>query len=148
MLPQGALNAQRYRDDILDTIVRPYAAAIGPDFVLQADNARRHTAQIARRYLEEQTIVPMKWPARSPDLNPIEHVWDAPGRRVAGLHLPPQNLQALRTALCAQWDLLPMELVNNFINSMQHRCRSCIAVSEDHTPYRGNFPISSAHLYF
>ncbi|GFU56849.1 transposable element Tcb2 transposase [Trichonephila clavipes] len=40
----------------------------------------------------------MEWPACSPDMNPIEHVWDALGRRVAGRQPPPQTLQELERA--------------------------------------------------
>ncbi|GFV89276.1 hypothetical protein TNCV_286091 [Trichonephila clavipes] len=38
----------------------------------------------------------MDWPARSPDLNPIEHVWDFLGRRLAARTLPPVTIRELR----------------------------------------------------
>ncbi|GFV04737.1 hypothetical protein TNCV_4611661 [Trichonephila clavipes] len=41
----------------------------------------------------------MDWPARSPDLNPIEHVWDFLGRRLAARALPPVTIRELRLAL-------------------------------------------------
>ena len=47
VLPGGILNAQRYRDGILDPIIRPYANAIDDTFILQADNAR-----LLKPYLE------------------------------------------------------------------------------------------------
>ncbi|GFX16833.1 hypothetical protein TNCV_2518111 [Trichonephila clavipes] len=42
--------------------------------------------------------------ARSPDLNPIENVWDALGRRVAGRNYPPTNKDTLIRALTEEWD--------------------------------------------
>ncbi|GFY17270.1 transposable element Tcb2 transposase [Trichonephila clavipes] len=59
---------------ILDPYVHPYAAAIGNDFILMDDNARPHRAGIVEEYLEDHGLERMEWPARSPDLNPIEHL--------------------------------------------------------------------------
>ncbi|GFW17408.1 transposable element Tcb2 transposase [Trichonephila clavipes] len=69
----GTVTGLRYRDEILDPYVRPYAAAIGNDFILMNDNARPHRAGIFEEYLEDHGLERMEWPARSPDLNPIEH---------------------------------------------------------------------------
>ncbi|GFV01454.1 DDE_3 domain-containing protein [Trichonephila clavipes] len=70
----GTVTGLRYRDEILDPYVRPYAAAIGNDFILMDDNARPHRARIVEEYLEDHGLDRMEWPARSPDLNPIEHL--------------------------------------------------------------------------
>ncbi|GBO22563.1 hypothetical protein AVEN_163339-1 [Araneus ventricosus] len=71
LLPYKNLNAQRYKDDILDSIVCPYSVAIRDTFILQADNARSHTARLVQQFLEEETTVQMEWPVRFLDLNPI-----------------------------------------------------------------------------
>ncbi|UYV67868.1 hypothetical protein LAZ67_5002307 [Cordylochernes scorpioides] len=52
----------------------------------------------------------MDWPARSLDLNPIEHVWDALVRRIGARHPSPRTLVELRTALLEEWGLLPVDL--------------------------------------
>lgn len=57
------------------------------------DNARSHTARMVQEYLNRQEIEVMGWPARSPDLNPIEHVWDMLYRRVSVRPNPPQNVR-------------------------------------------------------
>ncbi|GFX04209.1 transposable element Tcb1 transposase [Trichonephila clavipes] len=64
----------RYRDEVLELIVRFYAAAVGPTFVLMDDNARPHRADIADDYLESEGTARMAWPAYSHDLNPIENL--------------------------------------------------------------------------
>ncbi|KFM57308.1 Transposable element Tcb1 transposase, partial [Stegodyphus mimosarum] len=115
------LNTQVYRDDILIDYVRPYAGAIGDAFLLQDDNAKPHLASIVDDYLQQETIMRIEWPARSSDLNPIEHVWDALGRRLAALNPPPQTLAALATALQEQWVSLPTELRDRIIGSITHR---------------------------
>ncbi|GBM69328.1 hypothetical protein AVEN_155753-1 [Araneus ventricosus] len=73
----------RYRDEILEPYVRLFRGAVGPEFILMDDNARPHRAILIEEFLESEDIRRMYWPARSPDLNPIERVWDALGRAIA-----------------------------------------------------------------
>ncbi|GFU65791.1 transposable element Tcb2 transposase [Trichonephila clavipes] len=86
-------------DEILRPILVSYAAAIGDNFILMDDNCRPHRANLVEDFLFEEGIVRMEWPACSPDMNPIEHVWDALGRRVGGRQPPQQTLQELERAL-------------------------------------------------
>ncbi|GFT98144.1 transposable element Tcb1 transposase [Trichonephila clavipes] len=121
IIRDGPLTARRYRNEILRPIVVPYAAAIGEDFILMDDNCRPHCANLVEDFLFEEGIVRMEWPASSPGMNPIEHVWDALGRRVAGHQLPPQTLQELERALLEEWDRIP-QLVNTPCLKCAQRC--------------------------
>ncbi|GFY01617.1 transposable element Tcb2 transposase [Trichonephila clavipes] len=80
------------RPMILRPIVVPYAAAIGDDFILMNDNCRPHRANLVEDFLFEGGIVRIEWLACSPDMNPIEHVWDALGRQIAGCKSPQTTL--------------------------------------------------------
>ncbi|GFX61706.1 transposable element Tcb2 transposase [Trichonephila clavipes] len=77
----------------------------------------------------------MEWPASSPNMNTIEHVWDALGRRVAGRQTPPQTLQELERALLEEWDSIPQLVINSLIDSMPQRCLTLRATRGNHTPY-------------
>ncbi|GFV89519.1 transposable element Tcb2 transposase [Trichonephila clavipes] len=135
IIRDGPLTARRYRDEILRPIVVPYAAAIGDDFILMDDNCRPYRANLVEDFLFEEGIARMEWPACSPDMNPIEHVWDAIGRRVAGRQPPPQTLQELERALLEEWDRIPQLVINSLIDSMPQRCSTLLAVRGNHTPY-------------
>ncbi|GFT84435.1 transposable element Tcb2 transposase [Trichonephila clavipes] len=77
----------------------------------------------------------MDWPARSPDLNPIEHVWDFLGKSLAARTLPPVTIRELRLALQDEWAAMPQQLIDTLILSMGRRCETCLAVRGDHIPY-------------
>ncbi|UYV76586.1 K02A2.6-like, partial [Cordylochernes scorpioides] len=126
----GTLTAQRYRDEILEPYLRPYRDQIGHNLILMDDNVRPHRARLVNEYLQSENIRRMDWPARSPDLNPIEHVWDALGRRIGARHPSPKTLVELRTALLEEWGLLPLDLLQSLVNSMGARCETLIAVRE------------------
>ncbi|UYV84551.1 hypothetical protein LAZ67_X002594 [Cordylochernes scorpioides] len=82
---QGTLTAQRYVDDVLRPVTLPYLQGV-PNALYQQDNARPHTARISQQALQDVQMLP--WPPYSPDLSPIEHVWDIIGRRLHALPQP------------------------------------------------------------
>lgn len=135
VLNNGNLNAERYILDILEQHVVPYAPYIGPDFLLMQDNARPHTAQVVQNYLTEVEINVMEWPARSPDLNPIEHLWDILGRRLRDQPNPPNNLQEVGFRLVQIWNDLDQNDIRSLILSMGRRCQSTILSRGGNTRY-------------
>uniref|UniRef100_A0AAZ3QEQ4 Tc1-like transposase DDE domain-containing protein n=1 Tax=Oncorhynchus tshawytscha TaxID=74940 RepID=A0AAZ3QEQ4_ONCTS len=98
----GNLNAVRYREDILLPHVVPFLQA-HPDMILQHDNATSHTARSVRDFLQDRNVSVLQWPAKSLDLNPIEHVWDLLDRRVRARAIPPRNVRELAGALVEEW---------------------------------------------
>ncbi|GFX70091.1 transposable element Tcb1 transposase [Trichonephila clavipes] len=92
-----------YRDVILEQHVRLFRGAMGAEFLFMDDNARPHRANIVDECLQSEDITRMDWPAYSPDLNPIKHVWDMLGRRIASRRPPPTCLPELRRPLLDEW---------------------------------------------
>ncbi|GFX23903.1 transposable element Tcb2 transposase [Trichonephila clavipes] len=68
-------------------------------------------------------------------MNPIEHAWDALGRRVADRKPPPQTLQELKRAVLEEWDRIPQLVINSLSDSMPQKGSTFLAVRGNHTPY-------------
>ncbi|GFU42537.1 transposable element Tcb2 transposase [Trichonephila clavipes] len=92
IIRNGTLTGRRYADEILRPHVIPYTGAIGDSFVFQDDNALPHRVRLVENMPGAETIQRMEWPACFPDLNPIEHVCDMVGRRIAARPRPPATV--------------------------------------------------------
>ena len=99
------------------------------------DNARPHTAALTQNFLQNASIAVMAWPSLSPDMNPIEHVWDELGRRVRNCVNAPQTLQALEHALVDEWRRIPVQIFTRLLRSMRRRCRAVYQAQGGHTRY-------------
>ncbi|GFW08337.1 transposable element Tc3 transposase [Trichonephila clavipes] len=88
-----------------------------------------------RTRINSEGIQRLVWPARSPDLNPIENVWDALRRQVAGRTYPPTNKNTLIRVLTEEWDKLPQQLLDNVVQRMVRRVECCITLHGGHIPY-------------
>ncbi|GFW20570.1 transposable element Tc3 transposase [Trichonephila clavipes] len=132
---RGSVIGDRYCEEVLLPHVRLFRGAIGPDFIVMDDNAWPHLTLAFEELLESEDITRMDWPAYSPDLNPIEHVWDALGRRIAAHLHHPENTQQLKQMLIEEWALLPQEMLHQLVLSMWRRCEATIAVRGGHIPY-------------
>ena len=106
----------------------------GPGLTFQHDNARPHTARVTANFLAQNNVNVLPWPALSPDMNPIEHIWDELGRRARTNHQI-NNVQDLIRALQLEWQVFPNVLIRRYINSMRRRIRACIASNGGHTRY-------------
>ena len=134
-LREGNVNAVRYIADILEPHVVPYAENFGADFIFMQDNARPHTAQITQNFLRHENIETMNWPANSPDLNPIENLWDMMGRRFRALPNPPANLDELTVAISEIWNDIDQADMRTLILSMRRRCEAVIQARGGNTRY-------------
>ncbi|GFT80841.1 transposable element Tcb2 transposase [Trichonephila clavipes] len=108
----GTMMGQRYIDEVLLPHVRLFRGAV-----------------------DSEGIQRLVWPVRSPDLKPIENVWDALGRQVSGRNYPPTNKNTLIRALTEEWDKLPQQLLDNVVQSMVRRVECCITLHGGHIPY-------------
>ncbi len=82
----------------------------------QQDNAPFHKAQIISDWFLEHDneFTLLKWPPQSPDLNPMEHLWDVVEREIHIMDAQPANLQQLCDAIMLIWNKISEEFSNTF----------------------------------
>ena len=81
----------------------------------------------------------LPWPAKSPDLNPIEHVWDLLDWRVRARVISPRNVWELAGALMEEWGNISQQELANLVQSMRRRCTAVLNAAGGHTRYRLTF---------
>ena len=127
----GNITARRHIDYALDPVMVPFLNTNSDITIFQHDNARPHIARITRDYLQQENEV-LPWPAYSPDLSPIEHLWDHLGRRLANRNPKSGNRQQLMAALQEEWANIPQ-------NSIRHdrpmRCTPYVQANGGHILY-------------
>lgn len=134
---RGNLTGAQYIQDVLQPVVIPHfdnhPLATRPQFM--DDNARPHRSRAVSALLRANAITTLPWPAVSPDLNPLEHVWDILGRRIQARNPPVQNLLQLEAALQDEWMLLTREQIRRLTGGMRRRVESVIRVRGGPTRY-------------
>lgn len=134
---QGNLTGNQYIDNVLQPVVIPHfdnhALASRP--VYMDDNARPHRSRAVLAYLQTNAVTTLPWPAMSPDLNPLEHIWDLIGRRVQALDPPVQNLQELEAALHREWQNLTIVQIRRYTGGMRRRLEAVIRTRGGYTRY-------------
>ena len=93
----------RYRGEIVQRYVIPFIQAQANNVTFQQDNARPHGVCVVRDYLTQQNVDVLPWPAVSPDLSSIEHVWDKMERWLRHLQNQPVKLAEMGLALIRIW---------------------------------------------
>ncbi|UYV84471.1 hypothetical protein LAZ67_X002311, partial [Cordylochernes scorpioides] len=121
---QGSMTAQRYVDDVLRPVTLPYLQGV-PNALYQQASARPHTARISQQSLQDVQMLP--WPPYSPELSPIEHVWDIIGRRLHALSQP-RSEDELWQMVEREWRAIPQDAIRTLIDSLPRRVAACIAV--------------------
>nr|CAH7729083.1 unnamed protein product [Callosobruchus chinensis] len=125
----GTMTGAYYLQNIINAIVQPLRNEIGDQFIFNDDNARLHRTTAVQQALENGNIARLEWPAVSPDMNPIEHVWDYVSRAIFKQNNPPRSTLELIFAATGEWDNIPQEVINNLIIGMHRRVDALIRSS-------------------
>ena len=130
---QTRVNAQIYKNIVQDHVV-PIIQNSGFDrATFMQDNAPCHKAKVVMSYLSEQDFEIMDWPLQSPDLNPIENLWNILGVKV--MERNPTNTEDLWVKLQEEWSKNSIEDCQELILSCSRRCAAVIESKGSFTKY-------------
>ncbi len=138
VLIEHCLNTTTYLSIVADH-VHPFMTTVylSSDGYFQQDNAPCHKAQIISDWFLEhdKEFTLLKWPPQSPDLNPIEHLWDVVEREIPIMDVQPTNLQQLCDSIMSIWTKTTEECFQHLVKSMLRLIKAVLKVKGGPTRY-------------
>ena len=132
-LPENkTMNSEHYIECLNGHLLRMFEIHQS-EFFLQ-DGAPCHTSKLTKKWLADNDIPLMDWPGNSPDLNPIENLWNVMKNKVAKKDT--SSIPKLKTAILDVWTQdFTTSYLENLTNSMPKRLNDVLKCKGDPTKY-------------
>ena len=103
--------------------------------ILQEDGATCHTSQSTRNWKAMKGLKILPWAPQSPDMNPIEHVWEHVERELRKVRPYPRKKDGLMSCLSKIWNDMDQSVIQNLIDSMPSRVWALVVAEGKVTKY-------------
>ena len=104
----GIMNSDMYIEILRDQMMPSAREVLGRRYLFQHDNDPKHTSKKVTAFLKQKKVKLLAWPPQSPDLNPIEHLWEEMERRRVGENA--RNRQKLKDVLQRVWEEIDQQI--------------------------------------
>lgn len=133
----GIMNAEKYvkiLDQNLLATARDFSMHRS-GFTFQQDGDPKHRSAKARNWFQDHHIDVLKWPAQSPDLNPIEHLWEHLKRKLNSYNDWPSSIHELERRIEVEWNGIGPEVCRKLVCTMPERIEAVIRAKGGSTNY-------------
>jgi transposase len=125
---QGIMKKEDYHSILQHHAIPSGIRLHGRGFVLQQDNDPKHTSNLCKNYLKSKvdngTLKLLDWPSQSPDLNPIELLWEEMDRRIKKKR--PTSLNDLEAIAREVWREITPDVLLRLIERLPFLCQAVI----------------------
>lgn len=128
------LNSLTYHDILRENLIN-FGSEFHDPWKFQQDNAPAHASKSTKIWLQDNNIESIRWPARSPDMNPIENLWGILVKKVYGCNKQYLCMETLKIAILKAWDEISIEILHGLVNSMPDRIFNLIEKNGASTKY-------------
>ncbi|QRV94906.1 DDE superfamily endonuclease [Ceratobasidium sp. AG-Ba] len=133
----GRLTAAKYTEILREGFLGTLAdyKLTPSDIVFQQDRDPKHMAALTTKWLSDRKVKVLPWPAGSPDLNIIEHVWAHLKEKVRAHRPSPRNKAELWNVTHQEWKSIKPSYIAGLYDSLPRRVRAVYANRGGNTRY-------------